>query len=189
MSKLPIAHPGDLSTPATVLKTEATQHTDIWRYSRLHEFGGMLHTGTFAPTYRPNGNAIDAKWVFDYKAGGQGWVLKEKLRAGVCMVITYSKGKDQVANPTRGQLNRVKWIFPCPHSRLGIWSRETGSTVPPRVSLLISILRLNLVLTYLRDSSRVPRRRPFIFVNRYTPSGQSRFYRVTKLRTDGVHCR
>ena len=29
-----------------------------------------------------------------------------------------------------------------------IWSRETGSAVPSRVSLLISILRLNLVLTY-----------------------------------------
>ena len=28
------------------------------------------------------------------------------------------------------------------------WSRETGSAVPSRVSLLISILRLNLVLTY-----------------------------------------
>ena len=27
-------------------------------------------------------------------------------------------------------------------------SRETGSAVPSRVSLLISILRLNLVLTY-----------------------------------------
>ena len=31
---------------------------------------------------------------------------------------------------------------------LRIWSRETGSAVPSRVSLLISILRLNLVLTY-----------------------------------------
>ena len=39
-------------------------------------------------------------------------------------------------------------IFPCPRSRLKIWSRETGSAVPSRVSLLISILRLNLVLTY-----------------------------------------
>ena len=29
-----------------------------------------------------------------------------------------------------------------------IWSRETGSTVPSRVSLLISILRLSAVLTY-----------------------------------------
>ena len=42
---------------------------------------------------------------------------------------------------------------------------------------------------YLWDSSRVPRRRPFIYLNRHTPSGQSRVYRVTQLRTDGVHCR
>ena len=39
-------------------------------------------------------------------------------------------------------------MFPCPRSRLRIWSRETGSAVPSGVSLLISILRLNLVLTY-----------------------------------------
>ena len=38
--------------------------------------------------------------------------------------------------------------FPCLRSRLRIWSRETGSAVPSRVSLLISILRLNLALTY-----------------------------------------
>ena len=42
---------------------------------------------------------------------------------------------------------------------------------------------------YLRDSSRVPRRRPFIYLNRHTPSGQSRVYRVTQLRDDVVHCR
>ena len=42
---------------------------------------------------------------------------------------------------------------------------------------------------YLRDSSRVPRRRPFTDLNRHTPSGQSQVYRVTQLRTDGVHCR
>ena len=40
---------------------------------------------------------------------------------------------------------------------------------------------------YLWDSSRVPRRRLYIYLNRHTPSGQSRIYRVTKLRTDGVH--
>ena len=39
-------------------------------------------------------------------------------------------------------------IFPCPRACLRIWSRETGSAVPSRVSLLISIFRLNLVLTY-----------------------------------------
>ena len=42
---------------------------------------------------------------------------------------------------------------------------------------------------YSRDSSRVPRWRPFIYLNRHPPSGQSRVYRVTQLRTDGVHCR
>ena len=42
---------------------------------------------------------------------------------------------------------------------------------------------------YLRDFSRIPRRCPFIYLNRHTPSGQSRVYRVTQLRTDGVHCR
>ena len=42
---------------------------------------------------------------------------------------------------------------------------------------------------YLRDSSRIPRRRPFIYLNHHTPSGQSRVYRVTQLRTNGVHCR
>ena len=67
-----------------------------------------------------------------------------------CMVITYSKSKDQpglVANPTRGQLNKENECFPCPRSCLRIWSRETGSAVSSRVSLLISIPRLNLVLT------------------------------------------
>ena len=41
-----------------------------------------------------------------------------------------------------------KLIFPYPRSRLIIWSREAVLAVPSRVSLLISILRLNLVLTY-----------------------------------------
>ena len=42
---------------------------------------------------------------------------------------------------------------------------------------------------YSRDSSRFPRRHPFICLNRRTPSGQSRVYRVAQLRTDGVQCR
>ena len=68
------------------------------------------------------------------------------------MVLPYSNSsKDQpgkAANPARGQLNRENDIFPRPRSRLRIWSRETGSAVPSRVSLLVSILRLNTVLTY-----------------------------------------
>ena len=42
---------------------------------------------------------------------------------------------------------------------------------------------------YLRDSSRVPGRRPSIYLNRHTSSDQSRVYPITHLRTDDVHCR
>ena len=42
---------------------------------------------------------------------------------------------------------------------------------------------------YSRDASRFPRRRPFVHLNRHTPSGQSRVNRVTQMLTDGVHCR
>ena len=60
-----------------------------------------------------------------------------------------------------------------------------GNPVP--VSLLISIPRLNLVFTY--GISPEFRGGVHLFIyNRHTPSGQSRVYRVTQLRTDGVHC-
>ena len=64
---------------------------------------------------------------------------------------TCSKSMDQpgkVANPARGQLKREKYYFPVVRvrSRLRILSCETGLAVPSGVSLLISILRLNLVL-------------------------------------------
>ena len=79
-------------------------------------------------------------------------------------------------------------MFPCLRSRVRILSRVTGSAVPSRVSLPISMLRLNLVLTY-----EIPpefRGGVHLFIlNHHTPSGQSRVYRVTQLRTDGVHCR
>ena len=95
----------------------------------------------------------------------------------------------KVANPARGRQLNKKNIFPCPRSRLRIWSRETGSAVPSRVSLLILHTQAESG-AYLRDSSRFPRRRPFIYLNRHnTPSGQSRVYRVTQMRTDGIHCR
>ena len=46
------------------------------------------------------------------------------------------------------------------------------------------------MLANVRDCSRVSWRRPFINLNRHTPSDQSRVYRVTQLlRTDGIHYR
>ena len=53
----------------------------------------------------------------------------------------------KVANPARGQLNREKNIPLSPCVPENLVSRN-GSAVPSRVSLLIFILRLNLVLTY-----------------------------------------
>ena len=52
-----------------------------------------------------------------------------------------------------------KWKFPCPRLRLRIWSRETGSAVPQPVHPHTQAESG----AYLRDSSRVPRRRPFIY--------------------------
>ena len=53
----------------------------------------------------------------------------------------------KVANPARGQLNSENNTPPSPCVPENLVC-ETGSAVPSRVSLLISILRLNLVLTY-----------------------------------------
>ena len=65
---------------------------------------------------------------------------------------TYSKSMDQqgkvASQSCSWSAEQGKTIFFSPRSRLTIWSRETGSAVPSRVSLLISILRLNMVLTY-----------------------------------------
>ena len=112
-------------------------------------------------------------------------------QTGTAHIITYcSKSKDQpgkVANPARGQPNRKKRIFSSPHSRMRIWSREMGwfgSHLPRQPAHLHTQAD-----AYLRDSSRFPRRRPFIYLNRHTPSSQSQVSRVTQLRTDGVHCR
>ena len=106
------------------------------------------------------------------------------------MVITYSKGKDQpgkVANPARGQLNREN------EYSLSLFTPENlvlrdgfGSPVPRQPAHLHTQAESG---AYLRDSSRFPRWRPFIHLDRRAPSGQSRVYRVTQLRTDGVHCR
>ena len=46
--------------------------------------------------------------------------------------------------------------FPCPRTRLIIWSREMGSVVPSRVSLLILHTQAESG-AYSRDSSRFPR--------------------------------
>ena len=69
----------------------------------------------------------------------------------------YCKSMDQpgkVANPARGQLNREN-EYSLIRIRACIWSRKTVSAVPSRVSLFISILRLNLVLNFFIPNVRI----------------------------------
>ena len=100
----------------------------------------------------------------------------------------YQPGKvEKVDNPARGQLNREN-DYAFPRTCLTTWSHEPGSAVPSRVSLFILHTQTESG-AYSRDSSLFLRRRPFIYLNRHTPSGQSRVNRVTQLRVDGVHCR
>ena len=93
----------------------------------------------------------------------------------------------KVANPARGQLNRENEHSPV---SVSAWEYGLARRVQPSRPASVcsfSILRLNLVLTH-----GIPpdfRGGPFIYLKRHTPSSQSRVYRVTQLRTDGVHCR
>ena len=78
-------------------------------------------------------------------------------------------------------------FFPCPRSRLRIWSRETGSAVPSRVSPLI--LHTQAESDWLVLNRGIPPVfRDGVHVYRLPPSGQSRVYRVTQLRTDDINC-
>ena len=81
------------------------------------------------------------------------------------------------------------FFFPYPRSRLRInlvFRDGFASPVPRQPAHLHTGAGSG---AYSRDSSQFLRRRPFISLNRLTPSSQSRVYRVTQLRTDGVHFR
>ena len=120
----------------------------------------VITTGTYQVPYD--------KWINRY------------ISSIVFFVSFHSKDKDQpgkVANPTRGQLFAPENLA----SRDGF-----GSPIRRQPAHIHTQTEDG---AYLRDSSRLPRRRPFIYLNRHTPSGQFRVYRVTQLRTDGVYCR
>ena len=136
----------------------------------------------------------------------------------VCIVITDSKSKDQpgeVSQSCSWSAAQGKLIFYCPRTCLRIRSRETGSAVLSRVSLLILHTQAGSS-AYSRDSSRVPRQRPFNYIKPpyaigSVPSFSSqsrvycvspefigsvpslsckfRVYRATQMRTDSVRCR
>ena len=81
-------------------------------------------------------------------------------------------------------------ITPSSYVPENLVSRDGFSSRQPAHSVSLLILHTQAESgAYSRDSSRFPRRRPFIYLNRHTPSIQSRVYRVTQLRTNGVHSR
>ena len=90
----------------------------------------------------------------------------------------------KVANPARVQLNRENSIplSPCVPENLVSWD-GFSRPVPRQPAHLHSQTESG---AYLRDSSRVPRRRP---MKPPYAIGSVPRYRVTQLRTDGVHCR
>ena len=94
----------------------------------------------------------------------------------------------KVANPARGQLNRQINISLSTFAPENLVSRDGfGSPVPRQPAHLHTQAESG---AYLRDSSRVPRRSPFIIYLklRHTPSSQCRVDRVAQLCIDGVHC-
>ena len=110
--------------------------------------------------------------------------------AHVRMVIIHSRGKDQpgkVANPARGQLNREHEYFLVPVRawEFGLARRSRQSRSASACSSPYSGWIWCLLTGFLPNSAAAS----IYYLNRHTPSGQSRVYRVTQLRTDGVHCR
>ena len=78
------------------------------------------------------------------------------------MVITYDKSMDQpgkVANPARGQLNMENEYFPAVSENL-VSRNGFDSPVPRQPAHLHTQAECG---AYLRDSTRFPRRRPFIY--------------------------
>ena len=91
----------------------------------------------------------------------------------------------KVANPARGQLNRENNIPLSLCVPENLVSRDGFSRPVPRQPAYLHTQAESGA--YLRDSSRVPRRRPFM--KPPYAIGSVPIYRVTHLRTDGVHCR
>ena len=94
-----------------------------------------------------------------------------------------------VANAASGQLNR-KNDFPCPRSRLRIWSRETVRAPRPASVRSLSTPRLDILLTYASSlPSHSAGRRPSIPSTAIQYRASPKCYWVTHLRTDGIYRR
>ena len=93
----------------------------------------------------------------------------------------------KVANPARGQLNRENSIPLSPCVPEDLVSRHGFSRPVPRQPAHLHNTQAESG-AYLRDSSRVPRRRPFMKPP-YAIGPVPSLWGHAILRTDGVHCR
>ena len=120
---------------------------------------------------RARGEAPTMRFVLGTNPEGKERVKGKasRISSNVCMYVcicghAYSKNMDQpskVANPARGQLNREDEISLSAFAPENLVSRDGfGSPVPRQPARLHTQAESS---TYLRDSSRVPRRRPFIY--------------------------
>ena len=96
----------------------------------------------------------------------------------------YSKSK--VANPVVvSWTGKINIIVPVRAWKFGLARRVRQSRPAPACSFPYSGWIWCLLAGFLRSSAAAS----CFFLNHHTPSGQSRVYRVTQLRADGVHCR
>ena len=92
-----------------------------------------------------------------------------------------------VANPARGQLNSENDFSLSPFATDILVSRDgSGHPAPSPVSPLILQTRARYFLLSATASKYCTQ---YSTVYCQPPSGQSRVYRITQLRTDDVHCR
>ena len=95
----------------------------------------------------------------------------------------------KVASPARGQLNRKMDISLSAFVPGNLVSRDGfGSPVPRQPAHLHTQAESGAFTYGIPPEFRSGVHYLFIYY-RHTPSGQSRVYWVTHLRTDGVHCR
>ena len=66
--------------------------------------------------------------------------------------------------------------------------RRVRPSRPASACSFSTLTKLNLMLTRWISANFRGGGHLYIYTDRHTPSGQSRVYQVTQMRTDGVHC-
>ena len=137
----------------------------------------------WGPNVGKSETIVDYMWVAKFLTTSRGYMY-------VCMVITYSRvWINRVRLPI---LLVVSWtgkmdIPLSPYAPENSVSRDGFSCPVPHQPAHSAYP--GWIWCLLTGFLQISARRPFIYLERHTPSGQSCVDRVTQFRTDGVHCR